>query len=217
MKSKVVDAFDLYAEDYDKWFDSPDGRILFAMEVEAVRLLMKNLERPFLEIGVGTGRFAQELGIEYGVDPSQEVLKIAEKRGIKVKKAAGEELPFEDESFGGVFILFTLCFVKEPERLLSEAGRVLRHGGRLIVGIINRESKWGEYYLQKKAAGHPIYGHARFYSINEVKKMLEKAGMTVEAYSSTLCQGPSETPYQETVHHGAANDAGFVCIIAGRH
>lgn len=217
MKSKAVDAFDEYAEEYDKWFDSPEGKPLFEMEVEAVRLLMKDLKHPYLEIGVGTGRFAKELGIEFGIDPSQRALEFAEKRGIKVKIARGEELPFEDQYFGGVFMLFTLCFVKEPERVLSETGRVLKQDGRLIIGIINRESKWGEYYLQKKMAGHPIYGHARFYSINEVKKMLEKAGMTVEAYSSTLCQGLIETPYQETVHHGAANNAGFVCIIAGRH
>jgi len=217
MKREVVDAFDEYAEEYDKWFDSPKGRALFETEVEAIRLLMKDIEHPFLEIGVGTGRFAQALGIEFGVDPSQGVLRIAKRRGIRVETADGENLPFEDGSFGSVFILFTLCFVKEPERILSEAGRVLKQGGRLIVGIINRESGWGEYYLQKKAAGHPIYGHARLYSINEVEKMLEEAGMTAEAYSSTLCQGPAGTPYKETVHHGVANNAGFVCIIAGRY
>ena len=50
-------------EDYDGWFDTPEGRVLFRMEVEAVRLLMKDIKRPFLEIGVGTGRFAKELGI----------------------------------------------------------------------------------------------------------------------------------------------------------
>ncbi|MEW6600780.1 MAG: methyltransferase domain-containing protein, partial [Nitrospirota bacterium] len=205
----ATEIFDLYAEDYDKWFDSPDGRVLFEMEVAAVRLLMKDLNKPFLEIGVGTGRFAQELGIDFGIDPSKEVLKIAERRGIKVKAAAGEELPFEDGSFGTVFILFTLCFVKEPDRVLTEAGRVIRHGGRLIIGIINRESKWGEYYLQKKAAGHPIYGHARFYSINEVEEMLEQAGMTVEGYSSTLFQGPSETPSKELACDGVADSAGF--------
>lgn len=96
--------FNLYAEDYDKWFDSQEGKVLFELEADAVRLLMKDLEHPFLEIGVGTGRFAKALGIECGVDPSHEVLKIAKKRGIKVKMATGEKLSFEDKSFGGVFI-----------------------------------------------------------------------------------------------------------------
>ncbi|MCL4475847.1 MAG: hypothetical protein M1508_06440 [Nitrospirae bacterium] len=42
--SKASEAFDSYAEDYDKWFDSPEGRVLFETEVGAVRSLMKGLE-----------------------------------------------------------------------------------------------------------------------------------------------------------------------------
>ena len=212
--SGAVEAFDQYAEEYDRWFDSPDGRILFKAEVEAVRVLMKNLGKPFLEVGVGTGRFAKELGIEFGIDPSHRVLEIAERRGIKVKEAKGESLPFKDESFRAVFLLFTLCFVEDPEKVLSEAKRVLKNCGGLIVGIINRESSWGELYMKKKAEGHPIYKHARFYSIDEVVKMLEKTGMAVEAYSSTLCQPPSEMPYEEAVYKGLVTDAGFICIRA---
>lgn len=212
----VAEAFDQYAEDYDRWFDSPEGRAFFEMEVEAVRLLMKGIEKPFLEIGVGTGRFAKELGIDFGIDPSSRVLKIAERRGINVKEASGENLPFNDESFGGVFILFTLCFVENPERVLSEAKRVLKKGGGLIIGIINRESPWGQLYMKKKAGGHPIYKHARFYSIYEVVEMTEKAGMVVHEYSSTLCQPPSEMPYKEAVYNKLLENAGFVCILARR-
>jgi ubiquinone/menaquinone biosynthesis C-methylase UbiE len=214
MGSKTIEAFNRHAEDYDKWFDSPAGKIIFEMEVEAVRLLMKDFKHPFLEVGVGTGRFAKELEIEYGIDPSHKVLEIAERRGINVKEASGENLPFNDESFGGVFILFTLCFVENPERVLSEAKRVLKKGGGLIVGIINRESKWGQLYMKKKAEEHPIYKHARFYSTDEVVKMVEKTGMAVEAYSSTLCQQPSEMPYKETAHHQLVEGAGFVCTMA---
>ena len=45
----VVEAFDHYAEDYDKWFDTPEGKVLFKTEVEAVRVLMRDIEKPFLE------------------------------------------------------------------------------------------------------------------------------------------------------------------------
>ncbi|MEW6417591.1 MAG: class I SAM-dependent methyltransferase [Nitrospirota bacterium] len=211
---RKVKAFDLYTEDYDKWFDSPEGRMLFKMEVEAVRLLMKGLRKPFLEIGVGTGRFAKELGIEFGIDPSSKMLEEAKRCGIKVEKARGENLPFEDESFGGVFILFTLCFVEDPEKVLTEAKRVLKIGGGLIVGIINKESPWGQLYLKKKAEGHPIYRYATFYSVREVIKIIEKTGMAVEAYSSTLCQSPSQILYEESVHHELIENAGFVCILA---
>ena len=210
----VVEAFNHYAEDYDKWFDTPEGKVIFSMEVEAVRVLMRDIEKPFLEIGVGTGRFARELGIGFGIDPSSKALIIAKKRGIKVEKAKGEKLPFRDKSFGAVFILFTLCFVENPEMVLSEAKRGLKVGGGLIIGMINRESPWGQLYLKKKAGGHPIYRYATFYSVYEVVKFIEKEEMTVEAYSSTLCQPPSQIPYEESVHNELIENAGFVCILA---
>jgi SAM-dependent methyltransferase len=217
MGSKIIEAFDQYAGDYDKWFDSSEGKVLFEMEAGAVRLLMKGLRKPFLEVGVGTGRFAKELGIDFGIDPFHKVLDIAKRRGIKVKIATGEKLPFEDKSFGGVFILFTLCFVDNPQKVISEAKRVLKTDGGLIVGIINRESLWGKLYLKKKAEGHPIYKHATFYNVNDVKEMIEKAGLSVAAYSSTLLQLPSEKPVKETVYKGLAEEAGFVCILARKH
>ncbi len=36
----------------------------------------------------------------------------------------------------------------------------------------------------------------------------------VEAYSSTLCQLPSQIPYEESVHNELIENAGFVCILA---
>ncbi|MCL5421239.1 MAG: hypothetical protein M1461_02025 [Nitrospirae bacterium] len=81
--------FDLYANDYDRWFESPEGRVLFKLEVRAVKAVMKNIKRPFLEIGVGTGRFAEALDIGFGIDPSTDMLRLAKERGIKVKKAKG--------------------------------------------------------------------------------------------------------------------------------
>ena len=210
----VVEAFDQHAEEYDRWFDTPEGKVLFRMEVEAVRLLTRNIEKPSLEIGVGTGRFAKELGIDAGIDPSLKSLEIAKKRGIKVEKAKGESLPFKDKTFGSVFILFTLCFIEDPEMVLFEANRVLKIGGRLIVGIINKESSWGQLYLKKKAEDHPIYRYATFYTVYETVKMIEHVGMAVEAYSSTLRQPPSEAPYKEISQDEFLENAGFVCILA---
>lgn len=210
----IKEAFDRYADEYDKWFDSPEGKIIFTMEVEAIRLLMKDLEKPFLEVGVGTGRFAEELGIDTGIDPSHKALELAEKKGISVREGKGENLPFEDDYFGTVFLIFTLCFVEDSERVLFESRRVLKKGGGFIVGIINRESQWGQLNMRKRGEGHPIYQHAHFWSPPEVKELIEKTGMVIEAYSSTLCQPPSETPYNEAAHKGLADGAGFVCILA---
>lgn len=207
-------AFDDYAAGYDRWYESEQGRALFASEVNAVRLLMHELERPFLEIGVGTGRFAEMLGIDVGIDPSVQALVYARARKISVQRATGEDLPFVDESFGAVFVLFTLCFVQAPEKVLSEARRVLQPEGRIVVGILNRESAWGALYMSKKAAGHPIYRHARFYGAAELAAMLARTGFQTEASASTLSQSPLGNPYSEQAQSGLLQGAGFICFRA---
>jgi len=214
MESKTIEAFNLYAEEYERWFDSPEGKVLFEIEVEAVKLLMKGLRKPFLEIGVGTGRFARELGIDVGIDPSIRVLEIAKRRGVKVVRAKGENLPFKKDILGAVFILFTLCFVENALKVFEEVKGVLKPNGIVIVGIINKDSKWGKLYLKKKKESHPIYKHAMFYSINEISELMKKASLSVETYSSTLCQPPSGMPYREDAYKELINEAGFVCILA---
>ncbi len=108
------DTFDTHADKYDAWYDSEAGRAIFAMEVDCLKPLLRKYKKPYLEIGVGSGRFAQALGIEYGVDPSVVLLRMAESRGILPLKATGEKLPFADDIFGGVLVTLTLCFVDDP-------------------------------------------------------------------------------------------------------
>ena len=127
--------FDREAARYDAWFDSPDGRVLFRTEVDAVRRLLVGLPAPWLEVGVGTGRFAGALGVPFGVDPACSALHLARRRGIRVALARGEALPFPDRRFGAVLLIVTLCFA-EPHGLLAEARRVLDPAGRLIVADI---------------------------------------------------------------------------------
>ena len=215
--SDVVRAFNLYADDYDRWFESPEGKTLFKFEVEAVKMLMSGLKPPFLEVGVGSGRFAEVIGVEYGVDPSPALLEKARARGVKVTLGKGEDLPYKDNSFGGVFILFSLCFSDDPEKVLCEAKRVLKSGGGLIIGIINRESTWGLLYSRKKAEGHQLYRYARLFSPAEVIDLIRKVAMTVEGFSSTLLRQPTENHEGEIVLNRLLDGAGFICIIARKN
>jgi ubiquinone/menaquinone biosynthesis C-methylase UbiE len=84
-----ADVFDLFAEEYDRWFDSPIGSELFNLELEAVKLITKDLEHHFLEVGIGSGRFAEKLEIDIGIDPSFRVLEIARRHGSQVVRADG--------------------------------------------------------------------------------------------------------------------------------
>lgn len=210
-------AFDARAAEYDAWYDSQAGATIFAMEVDCLRPLLHCHQRPYLEIGVGSGRFAQALGIEYGVDPSPALLRLADSRGVQAARAAGERLPFGDRTFGGVLIALTLCFVDDPPSVLCEAWRVLVPGGGLVLGLILKGSPWAEFYARKGREGHPIYSRARFFSRDEVENLLHSSQFDVLDYGSVLFQPPGQNLYHpERPIPGYRQSAGFVAIGSGK-
>jgi SAM-dependent methyltransferase len=204
--------FDDLASEYDTWFDT-EGRLIFAIETQAFKSLMLTLPKPWLEIGVGSGRFAAVLGIETGIDPSAKLLQMARNRGINTFLGRGEQELFDEESFGTIFIIVTLCFLDSPLEVLKEANRILRPGGRLVLGLVLKESPWGQLYQQKKDEGHRFYRYATFYSRDEVIRLLINAGFITERFVSTLFQRPGEVQHIEEPKEGYFADAGFTIVV----
>jgi ubiquinone/menaquinone biosynthesis C-methylase UbiE len=210
-----IRAFDSLARAYDAWFEQ-EGRLIFASEVEALRQVLPLLPRPWIEIGVGSGRFAQALGMDIGLDPSSKLLEMAKNRGISVLLGRGEEMPFRDGVFGAVFLVVTLCFVDFPAKILSEATRLLKSEGKLVLGMVLMESPWGQLYQRKKETGHRFYRHATFYTYAEVNMLLMRTGFFIQKGISTLFQNPSAVDRIETPRLGFSVDAGFTVILAGK-
>lgn len=205
--------FDEFASEYDAWFDE-EGRRIFFVELKALQKLLPNLPKPWIEIGVGSGRFAQALGIETGIDPSARLVKMSIKRGIKAFVASGEHRLFDEESFGTAFLILTLCFLGSPVAVLKETNRILMPGGKIVLGLVLKESPWGQYYEQKKAEGHRFYSYATFYSCDEVVKLLVQTGFVTEKIISTLFQKPGEVQHVEEPKEGYFPEAGFSLIVA---
>jgi len=211
--SRFLSPFDDLAVEYDKWFDG-EGKLIFDIEVEAFRHILPSLPRPWLEIGVGSGRFAQALEIGSGIDPSYKLVEMAKKRGITAFVGRGEDAFFCKESFGTVFLIVTLCFVDSPLAVLKEAHRILIPGGRLVLGFVPKDSPWGEFYQQKKEEGHRFYRYATLYKCNEVARFTIQAGFMGEIMVSTLLQRPSEVHHMEAPREGYYTEAGFTIIVA---
>lgn len=210
-----AELFDSLALDYDNWFDG-EGKLSFAIEVRAFQGVLSSLPKPWLEIGVGSGRFAQALGIATGVDPSIKLLEMASKRGINVFLGRGEQHIFKPRSFGTVFLIFTLCFLKSASNVLEEAYRVLAPGGKIVLGLVLKESPWGRFYEDKKRQRHRFYKYATFRGYDDVVTLLEQAGFSLERVISTLLQKPGNVEHVELPRDGFCPDAGFVIIVARR-
>lgn len=117
----------------DKYTDGDISRCKFLMD-------LVQRHNKVLDIGCGNGMFrgrrAKDVGITYihsdndtiGIDP---VVTTYEDR-FPIIRGFSEELPFHNELFDCVVARSILDHVRDPERTIAEAWRVLRRGGRFI-------------------------------------------------------------------------------------
>jgi SAM-dependent methyltransferase len=156
-----ISVFDSFADKYDRWFD--ENEKIYEAEVNALRQLIPR-DGVGVEIGVGTGRFSTPFGIEIGVEPSIKMAELAKVRNISVLQAVGEQLPFRDRVFDFALLVNVVCFVKDAAQLLLEVGRVVKAGGKIVIGFIDKDSVLGKLYESKKEVDE-FYKVARFYSV----------------------------------------------------
>ena len=199
--------FDKYHQRFDAWYDR--YKFAYLSELEAIKKVLPPGGRG-LEIGVGTGRFAAPLGITLGVDPSMDMIKIAAQRGVNVRWGLGEALPFLGETFDYVVIVVTLCFVKEPLKVLKEARRVLKKEGKIIVGIIDKNSFLGRFYQKKRSI---FYRDAHFFSVKELINLLKSTGFRRFSCYQTIFRFPEQMSSIEKPQR-AFGKGGFVAISA---
>jgi SAM-dependent methyltransferase len=209
--------FDTATENYDRWYDSPEGARVFEAEVASLRQVCPLFAGDWLEIGVGTGRFATALGIAEGIDPSPEMLRVAAKRGINTRVGVGENLPYGAHALEGILMVASLCFVADPLQVMRECARVLRGDGVLLIGHIPSDGPWGRSYVKKAASGHPVYSHARFTTVAEATELASAAGFSLQSAASTLFWSPGDPPgHPSLVESGIVPGAGFVALTFSR-
>lgn len=164
--------FEELAAEYDRWFDDhPD---IYHAQVSLLRSALPRSGRG-LEVGVGSGRFAGPLGIDLGIDPAREMLRMAHNRGTGVVQGKGEVLPYRSDSFDYVLMMTVICFVQNPALILSEILRVLKPGGVLVTGFLEKGGEVALQYSQEKTKGRFLQ-YARFLTADEVADYFVRAG-----------------------------------------
>ena len=105
-----------------------------------------------LDIGTGTGRILELFGPHarsaVGVDISADMLLVARStvqaaglNSVMVRHGDMYRLPYPDDTFDTVTVDHVLAEAERPDRVLAEAGRILRAGGQMIVvDLVDRES-----------------------------------------------------------------------------
>lgn len=203
-----VKVFEENVERYEEWFDR--HWYAYVNELNAVKLLLP--KGRCVEVGVGTGRFAAPLGVEIGVDPSKNMVKIAKKRCVEVVLSIAESLPFRTNSIDCILMVTTICFVSDPEKALDEAYRVLKPGGAIVIGFIDRESPIGREYERRKEES-VFYKVATFFSTKELIDLLRRTGFTIDLVLQTLFRKLEEIDSIEPVKEGWG-EGSFVVVKA---
>lgn len=128
----------------------------------------------------------------FGIDISEPTLRLAHggfaPGALRAALADTRRLPFADASFDVVYSMGTIEHFDESESAVREMARVLRPGGRLLLGVPNRFDPflrpllvWSLWVL-----GKYDYGFEKSYSRGALRRMLERAGLTVVDESGIL-------------------------------
>lgn len=204
-----AEPFDRYYRQYDEWFEK--NEFTYQSELAALRKFVP-AEGTGLEIGVGSGRFAVPLGIKYGLEPSKNMRTLAAKRGVEVVGGVAEKLPYNNESFDFILMVTVICFLDEVGTAFKEVFRILKPGGMLIIGFIERNSFLGKLYEQKKDR-NIFYKDATFFSVEEVVSLLGNAGFGLLSFYQTIFKNSNKDLEVEPVQTGFGEGA-FVVVRA---
>jgi SAM-dependent methyltransferase len=149
------------------WVEAPHPFITRA-RLKAV-LEAKQGER-VLEVGPGTGYYTLDVAEWVGPDGSVDILDLQQEMLDHTMRRAAERnlvnitptrsdataLPFEDETFDAAFLVTVLGEIPDQDAALRELDRVLKSGGRLVVGELLGDPHYvalGPMRLRAAAAG----------------------------------------------------------------
>lgn len=136
-----------------------------------------------LDLGCGTGSHTLWLAgkglVVTGLDESRTMLEVAAAKptrpGVRVGFVRGDvvALPFESGQFDLVVSVAAAEFVPDRHTMLREAKRVLKPGGRLVLGLLTRDSAWGELYRREGTQRtDSVFTQAHLFTERELPSLL---------------------------------------------
>jgi len=150
-----------------------------------------------LDIGCGLGYFLSAINKKwdkYGLEISSKAVKEAEKY-CTVYCGDLKEAAYKDSYFDVVFSYNVIEHVENPEEMVTEAYRILKRKGKIIIGTANFDSACARRFGDRYRMFHDET-HISLFSDYSLREMLEDFGFEVEYI---------DYPYFETEHFSKEN------------
>ena len=217
--------FDNESNIYDDWYKTKLGKHVDLVESEcAFNLFEIKKGMKVLDIGCGTGNFSIKLAKRgckvSGIDTSDKMLILArekaEKENIPISyyNMNVYDLNFSDQYFDAVFSMVTFEFIKDISKAIIEVFRVCKNKGQIMIGTINRESKWGKLYTSKEFQENTVFKYAQLRNIEDFKKQMSK---NIFATKECLYIPPDikeeEISMQKEEELSKIERPGFFCVL----
>ncbi len=167
---------------------------------------LPNKKEAVLDIGCGSGNYSLSLKNKgfnvFGVDPSDTMLSLAREQSKEIiwTKGSAENIPFDNETFSGIFGTLTLHHWKNYTSAFKELYRVAKPGAKLIFFTATPEQMegyWLNHYFPKMLEASII--------------QMPSLQVLTEAASNVGFLFHSEEPYFVT------NDLEDYFLYAGKH
>jgi ubiquinone/menaquinone biosynthesis C-methylase UbiE len=219
--------------DYAAWRESTLGRVTERLE----RAVVLELAGPcrgidLLDVGAGDGAYALPLA-KVGtrvtaLDPSVPALRVVAGRardsGSRLVLVAGgaEALPFEAGTFDLAIAVTVLCSVRAPQQAVCEIARVLRPGGRLVIGELGQWSTWAAVRRVRGALGAATWRDARFFTPRALRQLVENAGLVPGRVSGAVFHPPlgvaaaAFAPFDPLLGRATTFGAAFLALEASK-
>ena len=183
---------------YARWRDSSLGDITEALEHRVILTMSGTLaNKSVLDVGCGDGTLprvfarhgaAHLAGCDLDTRMVDRARAEALREGIAIdlSVASALALPYPDASFDVVTCITVLAFIPDAGSAIREMARVLRPGGRLVVGDLGKWSIWAARRRIRGWFGARFWRGARFRTAGELSGLVRDAGLTVAAVEGAI-------------------------------
>ena len=225
--------FDGYAAQYDEWFMKNDN--LFTSELRLFRKALGDISgKKLLSVGCGSGLFESYIdhaNVE-GIEPSEDMGRIAEKRGVNVIcYGMIEDVELPDNTYDIIYFNGSSSYIEDLKPVYDKTRRALKDGGSLILLDVPKESAFGFMYLLGKSLD--TYDHeflegampslpyplalassGVWHTTEEKINVLKELGFRNFSYYQTLIRNPLYTNEEPEEVSEGYKSGGSVAIIA---